>query len=245
MTFTLCIYKYIEIFYKFVFEETICRYMSYTIFRNENLFENELKNMLCKSHILSKKRTIWQKKLFKEWQKKMLALECVFCTILSLFLFLCMCVPCLSAADQLSKLNGQFVNLQWAISSPNSNFQTQNANFLQLLCLLHTFFQTESFAFILGFRNDLQKGMRPKKIFAIYFSLYSWLIYRFLLTHRKFYSLTTWKIMPCLLNIHAKKKDSCKIHKQLTGPNWGPQKPASYISWADSSSLFSVRNQSK
>ena len=138
-------------------------YMSYTIFRNEDLFENELKNMLCKSHILSKKRTIWQKKLFKEWQKKMLALECVFCTILSLFLFLCMCVPCLSAADQLSKLNGQFVNLQWAISSPNSNFQTQNANFLQLLCLLHTFFQTESFAFILGFRNDLQKGMRPKK----------------------------------------------------------------------------------
>ena len=58
VTFTLCIYKYIEIFYKFVFEETICRYMSYTIFRNEDLFENELKNMLCKSHILSKKRTI-------------------------------------------------------------------------------------------------------------------------------------------------------------------------------------------
>ena len=89
---------------------------------------------------------------------------CFLYNSLSLFHFLCMCVPCLSAADQLSKLNGQFVNLQWAISSPNSNFQTQNANFLQLLCLLHTFFQTECFAFILGFRNDLQKGMRPKKI---------------------------------------------------------------------------------
>ena len=71
-----------------------------------------------------------------------------FCTILSLFHFLCMCVPCLSAADQLSKLNGQFVNLQWAISSPNSNFQTQNANFLQLHTMSTTFFQTESFAFI-------------------------------------------------------------------------------------------------
>ena len=165
MTFTLCIYKYIEIFYKFVFEETICRYMSYTIFRNEDLFENELKNMLCKSHILSKKRTIWQKKLFKEWQKKMLALECVFCTILSLFLFLCMCVPCLSAADQLSKLNGQFVNLQWAISSPNSNFQTQNANFLQLHTMPTTYFLSDWIfcIYILGFRNDLQKGMRPKK----------------------------------------------------------------------------------
>ena len=127
---------------------------------------------------------------------------------LSLFLFLCMCVPCLSAADQLSKLNGQFVNLQWAISSPNSNFQTQNANFLQLHTMSTTYFLSDWIfcIYILGFRNDLQKGMRPKKIFAIYFSLYSWLIYRFLLTHRKFYSLTTWKIMPCLLNIHAKKR---------------------------------------
>ena len=132
----------LKFFINFFWGETICRYMFYTIFRNKDLFGNELKYVLCKSHILSKKWTsIWQKKLFKEWQKKMLALECFFCTILSLFLFLCMCVPCLSAADQLSKLNGQFVNLQWAISSPNSNFQTQNANFLQLhiLCLLLSF----------------------------------------------------------------------------------------------------------
>ena len=147
--------------------------MFYTIFRNKDCFGNELKQyVLCNSR---PRNELFDKKNCSKNDKRKCQLQSVFFVqfSLSLFHFLCMCVPCLSAADQLSKLNGQFVNLQWAISSPNSNFQTQNANFLQLLCLLHTFFQTECFAFILGFRNDLQKGMRPKKIFAIYFSLYS------------------------------------------------------------------------